>query len=237
MFDGVPVITWTPPAEDFVDWSLLAAEAVTKQWLREYVDPLLAELPAERCHFVGGDFGRSSDLSVFWPITERVDLTLATPFAVELRNCPYRTQQHILFHILDALPRFSGLALDARGNGSALAEFARQEYGPEQVEEVMISENWYRETMPKLKSRIEDKTVTLPKNADVLSDLRSLRVVKGVARVPDTRSKDATGKRHGDAAVALAMAIHAREKLGGVEPWSCETVDVLAGQRFSFEGF
>ena len=178
MFDGVPVITWTPPAEDFVDWSLLAAEAVTKQWLREYVDPLLAELPAERCHFVGGDFGRS-----------------------------------------------------------ALAEFARQEYGPEQVEEVMISENWYRETMPKLKSRIEDKTVTLPKNADVLSDLRSLRVVKGVARVPDTRSKDATGKRHGDAAVALAMAIHAREKLGGVEPWSCETVDVLAGQRFSFEGF
>ena len=43
--------------------------------------------------------------------------------------------------------------------------------------------------------------------------------------------------RHGDAAVALAMAIHAREKLGSIEPWSCETVDVLAGQRFSFEGF
>lgn len=237
MADGVPVITWTPPAEDFVDWPLAAAEAVTRQWLREHVDPLLAELPAGRCHFVGGDFGRSGDLSVFWPVTERADLTLATPFTVELRNCPYRTQQHILFHIIDGLPRFSGLALDARGNGSALAEFARQEYGPAQVEEVMISEGWYRETMPKLKSRIEDKTVVLPKNADVLSDLRSLRVIKGVARVPDARGKDATGKRHGDAAVALAMAIHAREKLGGIEPWSCETVDVLAGQRFSFEGF
>ena len=136
---------------------------------------------------MGGDFGRSGDLSVFWPVTEQADLTLATPFTVELRNCPYRTQQHILFHIIDSLPRFSGLALDARGNGSALAEFARQEYGPEQVEEVMISESWYRETMPKLKSRIEDKTVVLPKNADVLADLRSLRVVKGVARVPDVR--------------------------------------------------
>ncbi|MEG2204793.1 MAG: putative dsRNA-binding protein, partial [Oscillospiraceae bacterium] len=34
-------------------------------------------------------------------------------------------QQQILFYIIDALPRFSGLALDARGNGSALAEFAR----------------------------------------------------------------------------------------------------------------
>lgn len=237
MADDVPVLTWTPPAEDFVDWSLTAAEVVTKQWLHEYIDPLLAELPAGRSHFVGGDFGRSGDLSVFWPVTEQADLTLATPFTVELRNCPYRTQQQILFHIIDALPRFSGLALDARGNGSALAEFARQEYGPAQVEEVMISESWYRETMPKLKSRIEDKTVILPKSADVLSDLRSLRVVKGVARVPDVRSKDATGKRHGDAAVALAMAIHAREKLGNVEPWSCETVDVLGGQRFSFDGF
>lgn len=228
---------WTPPAEDFVDWDMPLAEMITRQWLREHVDPLLAELPAGRSHFVGGDFGRSGDLSVFWPVTERQDLTLATPFVAELRNCPYRTQQHILFHIIDSLPRFSGLALDARGNGSALAEFARQEYGPEQVEEVMISESWYRETMPKLKSRIEDKTVVLPKNADVLADLRSLRVVKGVARVPDVRGKDATGKRHGDAAVALAMAIHAREKLGSIEPWSCETVDVLAGQRFSFEGF
>ena len=237
MADGVPVITWTPPAEDFVDWSLTATEVVTKQWLREYVDPRLGELPAGRCHFVGGDFGRSGDLSVFWPVTEQADLTLATPFTVELRNCPYRTQQHILFHIIDGLPRFSGLALDARGNGSALAEFARQEYGPAQVEEVMISEGWYRETMPKLKSRIEDKTIVLPKSADVLSDLRSLRVVKGVARVPDARGRDATGKRHGDAAVALAMAIHAREKMGSVEPWSCETVDVLGGQRFSFEGF
>ena len=160
---------------------------MTKQWLREHVDPLLAELPSGRCHFVGGDFGRSGDLSVFWPVTEHADLTLATPFTVELRNCPYRTQQQILFHMIDSLPRFSGLALDARGNGSALAEFARQEYGPEQVEEVMISESWYRETMPKLKSRIEDKTVILPKSADVLSDLRSLRVVKGVARVPDAR--------------------------------------------------
>ena len=173
--------------------------------------------------------------SVFWPVTERADLTLATPFIVELRNCPYRTQQHILFHIIESLPRFSGLALDARGNGSALAEFARQEYGPEQVEEVMISESWYRETMPKLKSRIEDKTIVLPKSADVLSDLRSLRVVKGVARVPDARGRDATGKRHG--AVALAMAIHAREKLGNVEPWECLTADALGSSRFSFKGW
>lgn len=237
MADALPVIRWTSPSEDFVDWDLPIAQMATNHWLRENLDQLLAELPAGRSHFVGGDFGRSGDLSVFWPLTERQDLTLTTPFVIELRNCPYRTQQQILFYLIDALPRFSGLALDARGNGSALAEFARQQYGPEQVDEIMISESWYRETMPKMKARIEDKTLVLPKDADILSDLRSLRVVKGVARVPDARGKDATGKRHGDAAVALAMAIHAREKLGNVEPWECLTADVLGGSRFSFNGF
>jgi phage FluMu gp28-like protein len=169
---------------------------------------------------------------------EQQDLTLATPFVVELRNCPYRTQQQILFALGDNVPRFSGMALDARGNGSALAEFARQEYGPEQVEEVMISEGWYRETMPRVKAGLEDRTLILPRDANILSDLRCLRVVKGVARVPEARGKDKTGQRHGDAAVALAMAVHAREKLGNVEPWDCQTVDV-AGQigGFNWRGY
>lgn len=64
----------------------------------------------------------------------------------------------------------------------------------------MISEAWYRETMPILKAGIEDKTLILPKDAGILSDFRSLRVVKGVARVPEQRTKDKTGGRHGDSA-------------------------------------
>ena len=83
----------------------------------------------------------------------------------------------------------------------------------------MISESWYRETMPLLKAGIEDKTLILPKDADILSDFRSLRVVKGVARVPEQRTKDRTGGRHGDAAVACAMMLDARKELGGAEPW------------------
>ena len=226
MRDDIPVITWTPPADDFVDWSLERSEVYTALWLAEYVFPWLCDTPASACHFLGGDFGRSGDLSIFCPAAEMPDLSLKPPFVLELRDCPHRTQQQILFYIADNLPRFSGMALDARGNGSALAEAARQEYGPEMALEVMISEGWYRAVMPKLKARIEDKSLLLPKDAGTLSDLRSLRVVKGVARVPEKRTKDATGNRHGDAAVALAMLIHAREELGGIEPWECETVDV-----------
>ena len=217
--DDMPVLTWTPPADNFVDWPLPVAERYTRGWIAERVEPLLAGLPKDRAHFCGVDFGRSGDLSVFWPATEEKDLRLVPPFVLELRNCPHRTQQQILFAILDRLPRFSGVSLDARGNGSALAEAARQEYGPAQVREVMISEAWYRETMPILKAGIEDKTLILPKDAGILSDFRSLRVVKGVARVPEQRTKDKTGGRHGDSAVACAMMLDARKELGSAEPW------------------
>ena len=217
--EAVPVLTWTPPAENFVDWPLPVAERYAKGWMAEQLEPLLSGLPKDRAHFCGVDFGRSGDLSVFWPATEEKDLRLVPPFVLELRNCPHRTQQQILFAILDRLPRFSGVSLDARGNGSALAEAARQQYGPEKVREVMISEGWYRETMPLLKAGIEDKTLLLPRDAGILSDFRSLRVVKGVARVPEQRTKDKTGGRHGDSAVACAMMLDARKELGSAEPW------------------
>lgn len=217
--EAAPVLTWTAPAENFVDWALPVAETYTRGWIAEQLEPLLAALPEDRAHFCGVDFGRSGDLSVFWPATEERDLRLVPPFVLELRNCPHRTQQQILFAILDKLPRFSGVSLDARGNGSALAEAARQEYGPGLVREVMISETWYRETMPLLKAGIEDKTLILPKDAGILSDFRSLRVIKGVARVPEQRTKDKTGGRHGDSAVACAMMLDARKELGNAEPW------------------
>mgnify|MGYP000161632174 FL=1 len=232
--ETAPVLTWTPPAGDFVDWPLPVAERYTKGWIAEQLEPLLSGLPKDRAHFCGVDFGRSGDLSVFWPATEEKDLRLGPPFVLELRNCPHRTQQQILFAVLDALPRFSGVSLDARGNGSALAEAARQQYGPGRVREVMISEGWYRETMPLLKAGIEDKTLILPKDAGILSDFRSLRVMKGVARVPEQRTKDKTGGRHGDSAVACAMMLDARRELGSSEPWEYVGIPMSG---FNFNGW
>ncbi|MFI3271839.1 MAG: hypothetical protein R3Y11_07045 [Pseudomonadota bacterium] len=235
----VPVITWTPPASDFVDWPLSVAKMYIKGWLADALMPLLEMLPHDRAHYVGMDFGRSGDLSVIWPATEGENLSLVPPFVLELRNCPHRTQEQILCFILDNLPHFSDISLDARGNGSALAEAMRQLYGVEQAREVMITEAWYRETMLKLESGIEDKTFLLPESADILNDLRSLRVVKGVARVPEKRMSDKTGNRHGDSAVAAAMCIDAREKLGTAEQWDYTGVSMqeVSGASIDFRGW
>ena len=235
MSETVPLITWESPAKDFVDWPKEVAATFTRGWLQDNLVPLLEALPQDCDHYAGEDFGRTGDLSVFVPATETKDLRLVPPFVLELRNCPYRTQEQILFAILDALPHFSGISLDARGNGSALAEAARQEYSPELVREIMITEAWYRDTMPKMKSRFEDRTLLLPKRAEMLSDFRLLRVIKGVARVPEQRTTDKDGKkRHGDAAVAVAMLVDAREQLGNVERWECESV---SHSSMSFKGW
>lgn len=232
--DDIPVITWTKPADDFVDWKREVSETWTRGWIAEKLEPFLDNLPAELAHFCGVDFGRSGDLSVFWPATEEKNLSLKPPFVLELRDCPHRTQQQILFAIINGLPRFSGLSLDARGNGSALAEACRQEFGPSLVREVMITENWHREIMPLLKSGIEDKTLRLPKNADILSDFRSLRVIKGVARLPEQRTRDKTGGRHGDSAIACAMMIDARKELAANESWDYAGIPL---EKFDFIGW
>jgi phage FluMu gp28-like protein len=151
-------------------------------------------------------------LTVVWPLVLEMDLARRTPFVVELRNIPFREQEQVLFFICDRLPRFSGAALDARGNGQYLAERARQKYGAETVAQVMLSEGWYREHFPKLKSALEDSKFSLPSNSDILDDFRTVEVVQGVPRVVE-RTGDAGAKRHGDSAVAAVLAQFASSTL------------------------
>ena len=219
MDPGLPVIRWTPPASDFVDWPLDTAMREVRDWCEAELGPLLAVLPADCWHYFGEDFGRSGDLTDIIPLTQRQDLSTVAPFILELRDAPFRTQEQILFYVVDRLPKFAGGALDARGNGQALAEYARQRYGPDRIAEVMLSQAWYREHMPRVKTGFEDRTLLLPRDAAVLEDLRGLRLVAGVARPPDVRGADADGQRHCDSAVALALGLFAQATIVPADPW------------------
>jgi phage FluMu gp28-like protein len=206
----IPVIRWAPPAQDFVDWSEAQRVLEIQDWCEENLAPLLSRLAPALPSYVGGDFGRLGDLSVFWPAQEMPNLLLATPFILELRNMPFEAQKQIFYFICDRLPRFSGGALDARGNGQYLAEVARQKYGPDRIAEVMLTEGWYRENMPKFKARIDDKELLIAKDSRVMEDLRSLKMIKGVAKVPESsRVKKDGEQRNGDAAIAGAMVVFA----------------------------
>jgi len=207
-----PVLRWECKA-GFETLPEHIRQAECQDWIDANLKPLLLLLDPALQSGVGGDFGRSGDLSVFspWQITQQ--LKRRFPFLIELRNVPFRQQEQILFYLGDRLPRFFSAALDARGNGQYLAEVAMQRWGAQRVEMVMLSEGWYREHTAPFKAAFEDAGIELPRDADVLSDLRAFEVVRGVPRIPDKRTKDADGnKRHGDAGVSLLLGHYASRR-------------------------
>lgn len=209
---GGPVLRWACD-DAFVDRSDDVRTAEAREFFTTEVLPVLRATEGAGRSYLGEDFGRSGDLTVLWPLVVGQDLRRRTPCVVELRNVPFRQQEQIVFWLIDALGRFSGGAFDASGNGQYLAEFARQRYGAHAIAEVKLSEQWYREHMPPLKAALEDDSFELPPDSEIIDDFRSLEVVRGVARVPDTRTSGATGKRHGDGAIAGALALFASRTL------------------------
>ncbi|MGE1004201.1 hypothetical protein [Ralstonia pseudosolanacearum] len=214
MSADTPVLRWEcKTGFELLSDHIRAAEC--RDWLEAGLAPLLATLPADAISFNGEDFGRTGDLTVHVPLIQTQNLVRRVPFLVELRNVPFRQQEQVAFYLLDRLPRFTGGAFDARGNGQFLAEVAMQRYGVSRIQQVMLSESWYREHMPPVKAALEDGTLDgLPKDADVLADLRAVQVIKGVPRIPESRTTgEDKGKRHGDAAVAVALAYFASREI------------------------
>ena len=177
-----------------------------QHWLDFEVAPLLDALDPDLQSVFGQDFGRSGDLSVLVPAQIQQNLQRKVPFVIELRNMPHRQQEQIVKFVIKRLPNFVKGSFDARGNGHALAEFTAQEFGWSRIELIMFTEGWYREHMPALKAAFEDGTIALPRDKDVLADLRAIKMVKGVARVPDKKATGTDGgQRHGDAGIAVAL--------------------------------
>ncbi len=218
----IPVLRWECP-EGFAQRPDVERKAAVLAWCEDFLEPILAALSPHGASYVGGDFGRTGDLSVFVPLLEQRTLHYRAPCVVELRNVPFREQELIFFFLCDRLPRFRGGALDARGNGQYLAEVAMQRYGAHdqggRIQQVMITVEWYRDAMPKYKAAFEDRVILLPQDADILDDHRAFKMEKGVARLPeDLAHKGRDGKqRHGDAGIAGAMAWYA-VKAGGIAP-------------------
>ena len=174
MSPATPIVrgAWKP---SFVLEDEAARFETVKLWCAENLLPHLEKLNPERPHGLGGDYGRVGDLTVYPVLEEGTDLIRRVVLWVELAICPYRQQEQIFNYICDRLPRFRAAALDARGIGSALAEYAVGKYGS-RIEGVMASETFYRENMPYFKADLEDEMLTaIPKDDQVRDDLQAIK--------------------------------------------------------------
>ena len=198
--------------KEFNAWPEHVRRAEMQDWLNEHMAPLLAKLDPLRRHVIGGDFGRSGDMSSYAPMEIGETLRRTVPFLMELKNCPHAQQVQAVRYVCDRLPRFAGGAFDARGNGSYLAEAMVDAYGS-MIEPVMSTEPWYREHMPPLKAAFQDDMIAVPRHEDVLDDLRAFRIIRGVPRLPEGKT-DKKGERHGDSGMAIALGLFASSHTG-----------------------
>jgi|TARA_Y100001001_G_scaffold105075_1_gene102782 phage FluMu gp28-like protein len=210
---SIRIYRYEAPA-GFEEWTPAMREAEIEQWCTENLLPELARLNPRDRHVFGEDFARRGDLTVFVPMAIRPDLRKRVPFTVELRNVTYEQQRQVMFFICERLPRRGGLAFDATGNGGYLAEQAALKYGSQAVDQVHLSQSWYHEWLPKLKGEFEALNIEVPRHQTVLDDLLSIKVEAGVpvidkGRKKDLESQSGKGKRHGDFAVGLVMAVRA----------------------------
>lgn len=192
-----------------------AREVEVADWCAENLLPHLEALDPERAHGFGLDFGRLRDLTVFPVLEEGKTLKQRVRLWIELSKCPYRQQEQILKYVVERLPRFRKGAMDATGNGLALAEYAQQQPwgGPLRIEAVKLSDPFYVANMPHFQAAFQDGTLTdIPRDDEIRDDLRAIKKIRGVPKIGTARTQAGADKklqRHGDGAIGLFLADYA----------------------------
>ena len=188
-----------------------------REWLEDNVRPLLSRFDRARRSYFGQDFARTGDVSPVMFGQEDDLLVLRALVTVEMRNVPFTEQLFLMNWIVERLPLFTAGKMDGRGNGQQLAEQMSQRWGFDRIEAVMATDATYLKFMPRLRARIEDRTFLLPLDRDVLEDMRMVKLVRGVPKIPDaarmpSKEDGSKGKRHGDVAIASMHLVAAADE-------------------------
>ncbi|MER8946108.1 terminase family protein [Mesorhizobium sp. M0959] len=173
-------------------------------------------LDENRQHAFGYDPARKADPAIMSLLSIDKVLRRQSALTVELRNVPFQEQKEIATLMLKRAPRLCGAAVDATGVGMNLAEDLGRAFGLHTEEtpgglvwSVTLSQNWYNENFPPLKTAFEDANIALTRDADHAVDLRLVKIIRGIPSIPPERVGMAGAKRHGDFAVALVLAYFA----------------------------
>ena len=213
MTGDYPVLRLIPPL-DFTTLDRDERAAWIEAWIEGELAPLIDRFDPDQDSFFGQDFARSSDLSVIAAGQFDAQAILQCRIVIEMRGVPFREQKQLLDALCTRMPRFVAGKMDARGNGQQLAEEMGDDFGQKRIDGVMATARTYLAMMPRLKARIEDRTIAIPRSEGIVSDLRLIRLVAGVPQIVDRvddRADGAKGRRHGDTAVALMHLVAAAD--------------------------
>lgn len=209
---GPDVLTLELP-DDYLQRTKLEQAILTAPFM-DKLQGALETLDLDLRYAFGFDFARVADLSVISLLAIEKSLKRREALSIELRNVPGDEQKAIVGAVLAHVrARLVGAAFDATGMGWTVAEDMGRKFGLRTEEDgsglvwaIKFTEEWYRVNMPPLKGGFEDGSLSLLKSDDHVSDLRMVKLVRGIPRVPALREGVKGKKRHGDYAIALALA-------------------------------
>ena len=192
-------------------------ELEQKALVAPFMDELreaLSELDLSLRFAFGFDFARVADLSVGSLLAIERLLRRREGLSFELRGVPGDEQKQIVRTVLDAVHRrLVAAAFDATGMGWTVAEDMGRLFGFHEAENeagliwaIKFSQEWYRVNMPPLKTAFEDDMIAIGPDEDHVSDLRQVKLIRGIPMLPPVREGAPGKKRHGDYAIALALA-------------------------------
>lgn len=229
MTADAPVLRLELPG-DYLHLPKLQQKSLMAPFLEE-LEEVLGGLDMDLRYAAGFDFARVADLSCMPVLGIEANLRRVEAFSIEMRNVPGDEQKLIVGMVLEKLrDRLLGAAFDATGMGWTVAEDMGRRFGLREEEEgsgliwaIKFTQDWYRIHMPPLKVAFEDDMIAIGPDEDHLGDVRAVKVVRGIPRVPEIRTnekgeaKDKKGKkRHGDYAIGLALA-HFASRMRWVE--------------------
>ncbi len=212
MTSGAPVLRLELPP-DFLQLSTVERLSLLTPFMEE-LEAALAALDLSPRFAFGFDFGRVADLTVAVLLAVEQNLRRREALSIELRGVPGHEQKAIVRMVLEHVrARLLGAAFDATGMGWTVAEDMGRLFGLREGEDgsglvmaIKFTEEWYRQQMPPLKAAFEDDMIAVAPDEQHLSDLRVVKLIRGIPRVPPTREGEKGKKRHGDYAIGLALA-------------------------------
>jgi phage FluMu gp28-like protein len=164
------------------------------------------ELARETELYLGVDVGRDHDLTVFW-LLSRIAGAWFTRRVITLQAQTFAAQEAELYSLLE-LPNLRRCCIDQTGIGRQFTERAQERFGEYKVEGVSFTGPVKEALAYPLRAAFEDKTIRIPRDRAIESDLRAVK--KDTTAAGNIRFVADRGKNgHADRFWALALALHA----------------------------
>jgi len=165
------------------------------------------ETDLEDCHnplYLGVDVGRSHDLTVIW-VLESVGGVRLTRRVITMQAATFAAQEERLWNLL-RLPQVRRCCIDKTGIGMQFAERAADRFGYK-VEGVTFTQPVKEALAFPVRAAFEDRSVRIPADPSVRSDLRAIK--RETTAAGNIRfSSDRGPGGHADRFWALALALH-----------------------------